>query len=114
MGASVCAETIVRRVAAESRLFLVGPALLAISVSGRAERRGGTGGGRTFLFTNLPPISPPPPPPPPPLALCIRPLITLVEFTITAAEAFSPSGMHLKVDYLQEFGLGVFLKTIRC
>lgn len=112
MGASVCAETIVRRVAAESRLFLVGPALLAISVSGRAERRGRTGGGRTFLFTNLPPISPPPPPPP--LALCIRPLTTLVEFTITAAEAFSPSGMHFKVDYLQQFGLGVFLKTIRC
>lgn len=57
---------------------------------------------------------PPAPPPPLPLALCIRPLTTLVEFTITAAEAFSPSGMHLKVDYLQEFGLGVFLKTIRC
>lgn len=59
MGASVCAETIVRRVAAESRLFLVGPALLAISVSGRAGRRGRTVGGRTFLFTNLPPTSPP-------------------------------------------------------
>lgn len=60
MGASVCAETIVRRVAAESRLFLVGPALLAISVSRRAGRRGRTVGGRTFLFTNLPPTSPPP------------------------------------------------------
>lgn len=59
MGASVCAETIVRRVAAESRLFLVGPAWLAISVSGRAGRRGRTVGGRTFLFTNLPPTSPP-------------------------------------------------------
>lgn len=109
MGTSVCAETIVRRVVAESRLFLVGPALPAISVSGRAEGRGWTGGGRTFLFTDVPP-----PPTLPPLALCIRPLTTLVEFTITAAEAFSPSGMHLKVDYLQEFGLGVFLKTIRC
>lgn len=55
MGPSLRTETIVRRVAAESRLFLVGPALLAISVSGRAAGRGTTGGGRTFLFSNLPP-----------------------------------------------------------
>lgn len=36
-------KTIVLRVSVKSRLFLVGPALLAISVSGRAERREGAG-----------------------------------------------------------------------
>lgn len=108
MGAAGRAETMVRRVAAESRLFLVEPALLAISVSGRAEGRARAGGGRTFLFSNLPPISVPP-------------------SRLVYSPADNPGGVHhhrrrslfafwdaLKVDYLQEFGLGVFPKAVRC
>lgn len=45
MGVRQCRKTIVLRVRVKSRLFLVGPALLAISVSGRAEQSGGEGAG---------------------------------------------------------------------
>lgn len=50
-------KTIVLKVRVKSRLFLVGPASLAISVSGRAEGRGQDARGRTFFFCNLPLIS---------------------------------------------------------
>lgn len=40
MGVSQCGKTIVLKVRVKSRLFLVGPASLAISVSRRAERSG--------------------------------------------------------------------------
>lgn len=46
-------KTIVLRVSVKSRLFLVGPALLAISVSGRAEGRGQDWRGPDFSFLQL-------------------------------------------------------------
>lgn len=77
----------VLKVRVKSRLFLVGPALLAISVSRRAEGEGAGLEGPDFLFCNLPPISlfsfPPP-------LYCL--LTTPADLTITSRQGFALFG----------------------
>lgn len=89
MGVSQSRKTIVLKVRVKSRLFLVGPALLAISVSRRAEGRGQDSRGRTFFSANLPPISlfsfPPP-------LRCL--LTTPADLTITSRQVFVSLDAH--------------------
>lgn len=118
MGASQNRKTIVLKVRVKSGLFLVGPALLAISVSRRAERRGQDSRGRTFFLCNLPPIS----------LFSFPPrlkwlLTTAADLSITSRHVCASSDAHGLVQRPHTFstsagfilfGLGLLQEAFRC